>query len=351
MADESEDIEETPSSENTGNLKQQLYSSVLYQDIKQLKELCSQLPQAFELDFVIDCDREENCLVLLSCAKPVEFLRIIAKEGANLYVTTPTGKNALHVACEYGRLDVVKFLVENIKDDSFLLAETVDGHSVVYFTLCAEQNREEILEYLTLTAKIDINQLLSNGSTELIVAVNERNFESVKILCKNGADPNVGVYVTYKAIHIACQQPQNANTIQLLLDHGANKDEPWRNGQLPIHLAIKHRFDENVSILLQAGAKFEGQIKLHNRKYRNISYICLMAWKCPALVPDLLRKGANPNGIHLPTGSSVLGLVIENNGGKETLEAIIQSGANSKEMHRGKSLVKWCLNLGKYILE
>lgn len=75
-----------------------------------------------------------------------------------------------------------------------------------------------------------------------------------------------------------------------------------------------------------------------------------MAWKCPALVPDLLRKGANPNDIHLPTGSSVLGLVLENNGGKETIEAIIQSGANPKEKHRGESLVKCCRNLGKYIL-
>ncbi|XP_065921776.1 uncharacterized protein [Magallana gigas] len=350
MAEESESMEEKTIRENEEILEQQLYSSVLYQDITQFKELCSELPQAFDLDFFIDCDREENCLVLLSCAKPVEFLRIIAEEGANLYVTTPTGKNALHVACEYGRLDVVKFLVENIKDDSFLLAETVNGHSVIYFTLCAEQNREEILKYLKLTAKIDINRVLSNGSTELIVAVNEKKFESVKILCEYGADPNVGVYRTYRAIHIACQQPQNANTIQLLLDHGANKDEPWRNGQFPIHLAIKHRFDENVSVFLQAGAKFEGQIKLHNRKYRNISYICLMAWKCPALVPDLLRKGANPNDIHLPTGSSVLGLVLENNGGKETIEAIIQSGANPKEKHRGESLVKCCRNLDQILV-
>lgn len=348
MADVSEDMEETPNSENTRNLEQQLYSSVLYQDIKQLKQLCSQLPHAFGLDFSIDCDREENSLVLLSCAKPVEFLKIIAKEGANLYVTTPTGKNALHVACEYGRLDVVKFLVENITDNSFLIAETLDGHSAIYFTLRADQNREEILGYLKLTAKIDINRVLSNGSTELIVAVNERNFESLKILCEYGADPNVGVFGTYKAIHIACQQPQNANMIQLLLDHGVNKDEPWRNGQLPVHLAIKHKFDENVSILLQAGAKFEGQIKLHNRKYRNISYICFMAWKCPELVPELLRRGANPNDIHRPTGSTVLGLVLENNGRKETIEAIIQSGANPTEKHRGKSIVQCCQNLGRY---
>lgn len=74
-----------------------------------------------------------------------------------------------------------------------------------------------------------------------------------------------------------------------------------------------------------------------------------MAWKCPTLVPLLLQRGANPNDIHIPTGSSVLGFVLENNGGKELVDAIIKSGAHPTASHRGKSLVKYLQNLGKYV--
>lgn len=92
----------------------------------------------FELDFIVDCDREENCLVFLFCVKLVEFFRIIVKEGVNLYVMIFIGKNVLYVVCEYGRFDVVKFFVENIKDNFFFFVEILDGYSVIYFILCVE---------------------------------------------------------------------------------------------------------------------------------------------------------------------------------------------------------------------
>lgn len=349
MADGLEEKDDTYSSENEENIGAQLFWKLFIQDIKAFKNLFLNLPQPFDLDFEINCERDENCLVLLSCTKPVEFLKIIAENGADLFVTTPSKKNALHIACEYGRLDVVKFLCENIDQTPFFLSETIDGHGVLHFALRAEQNREEIIKHLQLKGKLDVNQILSSGSTELIETILQRDFESAKVLFDHGADPNVGISGSYRAIHIACQQPENAKMIQLLLDHGADKDELWRHGQRPIHLAIKHRLVENVSILLNSGSQFEGRIKLHNKIYRKMSCICLMAWKCPTLVPFLLQRGANPNDIHIPTGSSVLGFVLENNGGKELVDTIIKSGANPTASHRGKSLVRYLQNLGKYV--
>lgn len=349
MADGLKEKDDTCNSENEENIEEQLFWKLFCQDIQAFNKLFLNLPQPFDVDFEINCERDENCLVLLSCTKPVEFLKILADNGADLFATTPSKKNALHIACEYGRLDVVKFLCENIDQTPFFLSETIEGHGVLHFALRAEQNREEIIEHLQLKGKLDVNRVLSSGSTELIETVLQRDFESANVLCDHGADPNVGISGSYKAIHIACQQPKNAKMIQLLLDHGADKDELWRYGQRPIHLAMKHNLVENVLILLNSGSQFEGRIKLHNKIYRNISCICLMAWKCPTLVPLLLQRGANPNDIHIPTGSSVLGFVLENNGGKELVDAIIKSGAHPTASHRGKSLVKYLQNLGKFV--
>ena len=331
-------------------LEQQLYSAVFFQDFVKFEKLLSHLPGDFDVDFVIDCDREENSLVLLSCAKPVKFIQLLTERGANLFIMTPSQKNALHIACEYGRLDIVQFLVENVKDRLNFLVESLEGRTVLHYALRAEQNQEEIINYLQSKLELNINQVLSSGSTVLLDTVLAGDIETAEILCRHGADPNIGIVGTYKAIHIASQQPGNAKMIQLLLDHGANKDEIWRHGQRPIHMAMKHRLNDNVSILLKSGAKYCGKIKLQNTQFRNISTVCLMAWKCPNLVPELLNRGANPNDIHQPSGSSVLGLVLENNGSSELIKSIILHGANPTGSHREKPLVKYCQNIGKYLM-
>ena len=347
MEEESEEmVDKCINSDQAECLEQQLYSAVFFQDFVKFEKLLSHLPEEFDVDFVIDCEREENSLVLLSCAKPVKFIQLLKERGANLFITTPKKKNALHIACEYGRLDVVKFLVENVKDKLDFLVESSEGRTVLHYALRAEQNQEEIINYLKSKVKLNVNQVLSSRSTVLLETVSAGDIETTETLCRHGADPNLGISVTYKSIHIASQQPDNAKMIQLLLDHGANKDEIWRHGQRPIHLAIKHGLTDNVSSFLQAGSTFDCRVKLHNRKYRNISTVCLVAWKCPTLVPDLLNRGANPNDTHSLSGSTVLGLVLENSGNAELIESVIRLGADPKGSHRGKPVVNYCQTLG-----
>ena len=341
-------VDKCINSDQTDCLEQQLYSAVYFQDFLRFKTLLSHLPEKFDLNFVIDCVREENSLVLLSCAKPVRFIQLLTEKGANLFITTPRKKNALHIACEYGRLDVVKFLVENVRVKFDFLVESSEGRTVLHYSLRAEQNQEEIINYLKSKVKLNVNQVLSSGLTVLLETVSAGDIETTETLFRHGADPNIGMSGTYKAIHIASQQPDNAKMIQLLLDHGANKDELWRHGQRPIHLAIKHGLTDNVYSLLQAGSTFDCRVKLHNRKYRNISTVCLMAWKCPTLVPNLLNRGANPNDIHSPSGSTVLGFVLEKNETAKLIESVIRLGADPKGSHRGKPLVNYCQTLGKY---
>lgn len=68
----------------------------------------------FDLDFEINCERDENCLVFLLCIKLVEFLKIIVENGVDLFVMIFLKKNVLYIVCEYGWFDVVKFFCENI---------------------------------------------------------------------------------------------------------------------------------------------------------------------------------------------------------------------------------------------
>ncbi|XP_062603294.1 poly [ADP-ribose] polymerase tankyrase-like [Saccostrea cucullata] len=200
----------------------------------------------------------------------------------------------------------------------------------------------------TLPRDFNVNFIIKClNTTVLMNAVMMNDYLSAEILCKHGADVNLGTYDSYKAIHWVCEKQNNPQMLKLLINHGANIDENWLYGERAIHLALKHSRTENVEVLLDAGADISGCIRLDNERYSNISTLCLAALKCPNLVPKFLKQGADPNDDLSTCGSSVLGLMLENNGDKETVKAVIQAGACISNGCRGKTAIECCKNLGQ----
>ncbi|KAJ8297663.1 hypothetical protein KUTeg_024194 [Tegillarca granosa] len=75
----------------------------------------------------------------------------------------------------------------------------------------------------------------------------------VKLLIRNGADPNTCDNDGLTALHFASQTGQN-KTAQLLIKNGAIIDRPDNDGQTPLHTASFHGHYKTVQTLLTNGA-------------------------------------------------------------------------------------------------
>jgi hypothetical protein len=211
------------------------------------------------------------------------------------------------------------------------------------------KTRRTLIELL-LSHGYSANLMDRNRSTALINTVVLGDYELAEVLCRHGANVNLGMHEnSYKAIHWASQKDCNANMIKLLIKHGANINLTWRRGQRAIHLALKHYRTENAKVLLDAGADISGTIRLSNPRCFYIPTICLAAYRCPSLVPHFLLQGANPNEVHSRSSMSVLEILIENNASREVLQSVIQAGADINRDCSGKTAIQCCRKLGKLV--
>jgi len=93
------------------------------------------------------------------------------------------GRTALHEACRYGHLDIVKFLKEKgAKTD----VTTVDGTTSLH--LAALNGHDEVVEYLVSEVKLDIDARDKYGDTSLMAASGNDKVSTVKLLLRLGAN-------------------------------------------------------------------------------------------------------------------------------------------------------------------
>jgi len=134
------------------------------------------------------------------------------------------------------------------------------------------QKINEMLEEENGGVKININWAnpKENGNTALHVAVDNRYDKVVELLLANGATVNKMNDDGKNPLHIACKKYGIPSIVKLLIDKGANVNEPEHNAfeNTPLHLAAINRTDfgflgsnagnesneEIATILLEAGA-------------------------------------------------------------------------------------------------
>lgn len=157
-------------------------------------------------------------------------------------------RSLLELAFRFENMDVVKMLVKYGADPNIVFS---CGYNLVhYFTRFNEQH----LEYV-LSIGVDPNTCaaLTDGDcpdlAALHIAAQENNVPVMKTLLSNGALINLkGDFYGLTPLHAAMKYPRK-ETINFLLDNGADLDAVNYFGQTPLQYCLDYLRDEAQEIL------------------------------------------------------------------------------------------------------
>ena len=213
------------------------------------------VPQIFEV-----CDMFKKRYKLIHVATRKGYATIVRKlieNGCDIEAKQKFGLNPLQLAACYGKLNVVKVLIEMGADVDSLCGGK--WKQTALFDAVYQEN-EEIIRFL-IENKANVNAEDYCKETPLFKAV-YRGFERiVKLLLENGADPNFSNDRKRTPLFYA----ESDNITKMLTDYKANIDHKDEEGYSPITLATlmykpeDHKTVNTIKILTKNGADINTQ--------------------------------------------------------------------------------------------
>ncbi|MEK4029875.1 ankyrin repeat domain-containing protein [Pseudobacillus sp. FSL P4-0506] len=186
--------------------------------------------------------------------KEADAIRRLIKKGVDINLQDSEGRTATMIATYNNDVETAKVLIKagadvNIQDD-------MNNNPFLY------AGAEGYIEILKLTIAAGADPTITNryGGTALIPASEHGYVDVVKeLLTKTDIDVNhvnnLGWTALMEAIVLNNGDKKQQQTIQLLIDHGADVNIPDKNNVTPLEHARKNGFKEIESILLKAGAE------------------------------------------------------------------------------------------------
>jgi ankyrin repeat protein len=190
---------------------------------------------------------------------PVKTIEALKKRGANIFAVDKYGKNALHIATNKNKTDVVKYTCEqglNVSDT------THKGRTALYFAVRNEN--KEIVDYLLSEgAKIKANRI-----EEIIICVAAYNnwFDIVDLALSEGVEINLSpirkwpisyiisenIIERYSSPLLAAVYNNKTKMLEHLIEKGAdiNAYEPIF-GYSALTIAIRNDYKEVFDIIIQ----------------------------------------------------------------------------------------------------
>ena len=160
-------------------------------------------------------------------------------------------------AAHTGKMDKIRGLVieEKIHPD---FRVKVDYMSWTPLIAASYTGKADVIDYLVAHGA-DVNYKDGEGFTPIYTAARENNPDIVKILLDYGANPDEqlttpGYSIKNNTALTRTVEKQDFETIQVLVEHGANINIPNENGETALYLAVEHQNVEIATYLLEHGA-------------------------------------------------------------------------------------------------
>ncbi|KAJ3095166.1 Ankyrin repeat domain-containing protein 16 [Phlyctochytrium planicorne] len=203
---------------------------------------------------VKDGDGRSSVLLAAKAGSVEVFKALIAKAGQKWSAQKDvdgSGKNVLTVAGEWGRLELLKYLIDEMKVDPFL----VDKNGVSAFMSAARFNRVEVLEYYVGKFPKKVTDLVGTkdkeGETALDLAVKETSEDAVEFLCARGASVDapylIQTAVDTGSFQIVSSLINQGISLDLSDPDAADDDEPFST---PFEIAMENGDDHIAELLL-----------------------------------------------------------------------------------------------------
>lgn len=219
----------------------------------------------------------------------LNVVKLLIKRGADPRAAIRTGLTALHLTAMHKHPEIAELLVTHGADVN---AVEVEGWTVLH---CAILNQQKSTIDLLLARGADVNSSTKDVNPPLHTAVKKEDSVTVQLLLDNGAlvDPQCGAQQR-TALFEAVSRKDYA-TIEILLKYGANPNLALSDGITCLHEAAMTDQVNTIQILIQHGA-------LIDRQQKDGWTSLLSAVRADSLkaVMTLLELGANPN---IPTGT------------------------------------------------
>ena len=235
-------------------------------------------------------------------------------------------RTALHCACRYAHLDIVKYLVS---EGAEVYSNPMNTYPPVfiadnYRNWPERPNAQHIVDYFlneipdkadgTLGLGVTINLAARAGWTDIVKKHLELDPLSVHQRGWIGDSP----------LHWPCHNG-HADIVTLLLDHGADieADEINCYGGKPLHWASEHE-PHIVKLLLQRGANVDSRNVKQGSDFEGITPLlmnCSMKDDCADVTTLLLQAGADPTVTH--RGKTAIQIAQEK--GNEKIVAVLEA--------------------------
>jgi ankyrin repeat protein len=181
---------------------------------------------------------------------PVETIRALVKEGADVDLCDANGGTALHFAAHHGNFETVRVMLELGGNP---LAQTTLG-TTTPLHMAANAGHSEIVKLLVQEmGAVDLATQTADGGTPLHRAAAAGHVRTVKLLLELGSDVHALTKQGSSPLHAAAAGG-NLATVKLLLESGANMHAQDNVGCRPLHTAVVYGQLDTVKLLLELGA-------------------------------------------------------------------------------------------------
>ena len=259
-----------------------------------------------------------------------EVCKILLKHGAKVDAVNEYGQTSLHLACEKGNSETVCLLLSHGAD---VRAVDHDGKTQLHIAASRQKECPEVCKIL-LKHGVKANALNEYEQTSLHLACGNGYAETVCLLLSHGADVRAVDYDGKTPLHTAVNRwKEYPEVCKILLKHSAKVDALNEYGQTSLHLACKNGHAEIVSLLLSHGA--DVMAVDHDGKTPLNAAVSRLT-ECHEVCKILLKHGAKVDAVNL-YGQTPLHLVCKN-GNAETGCLLLSHGADVTAVdHTGKT--------------